>query len=65
MTEVRLDNGKLVIRSLENRGDSIIRQETVYTRKMSNKIREVFKKEEYDNQRKEKKMWWEEETRSC
>ena len=55
MTEVRLDNGKLIIRSLENRGDSIVRQETVYTRKMSNKIREVFKKEEYDNQRKEKK----------
>lgn len=65
MTEVRLDNGKLIIRSLENRGDSIVRQETVYTRKMSNKIREVFKKEEHDNQRKEKKMWWEEETRSC
>ena len=42
---VRLDNGKLTIISLENRGDSIVRQETVYTRKMTNKIRNVFKEE--------------------
>lgn len=42
---VKLDNGKLTIISSENRGDSIIRQETVYTRKMTNKIREVFKEE--------------------
>lgn len=42
---VRLDNGKLTIISSENRGDSIIRQETVYTRKMTNKIRKVFKEE--------------------
>ena len=43
---VRLDNGKLTIISSENRGDSIIRQETFYTRKMTNKIRKVFKEEE-------------------
>lgn len=42
---VKLDNGKLTIISSENRGGSIIRQETVYTRKMTNKIREVFKEE--------------------
>lgn len=43
---VRIDNGKLMIISLKNRGDSIVRQETVYTRKMTNKIREAFKEEE-------------------
>lgn len=42
---VKLDNGKLTIISSENRGDSIVRQETVYTRKMTNKIREAFKEE--------------------
>lgn len=42
---VEIDNGKLTIISSENRGDSIIRQETVYTRKMTNKIRETFKEE--------------------
>lgn len=44
---IKLDNGKLTIISSENRGDSIIRQETVYTRKMTNKIRKVF--EEVEN----------------
>lgn len=43
---IRIDNGKLMVISTENRGDSIIRQETVYTRKMTNKIRKVFKEEE-------------------
>ena len=42
---VELNNGKLVIISLENRGDAIVRQETVYTRKMTNKIRKVFENE--------------------
>lgn len=47
MTDIiSLDNGKLTIISSENRGDSIIRQETVYTRKMTNKIRKVFEKDE-------------------
>lgn len=45
---VKLENGKLVIISSENRGDSIVRQETVYTRKMTNKIRKVFKEEKND-----------------
>ena len=43
---VRLDNGKLTIISSENRGDSIVQQQTTYTRKMTNKIREVFEGEE-------------------
>lgn len=43
---VKLDNGKLVIISSENRGDSIVRQETVYTHRMTNKIRKVFEESE-------------------
>lgn len=42
---VRLDNGKLVIISSEKRKDCIVLQESVYSRKLTNKIRKVFEEE--------------------